>query len=132
MMATIAWNPLEFGLLDALPKSNTFNIEYYRVNILTELLPFHPQANGGLIIHAGSARPHTARECQAFCEENPLRLAVPTPYSPDLAPPDFFLFGHVKYCLHGILCPSREELLAAIHEIVEVIPRPTLEDLFWH
>jgi hypothetical protein len=35
MMVTIAWNPLGFRLLDALPKGNTFNTEYYRVNILT-------------------------------------------------------------------------------------------------
>jgi hypothetical protein len=38
MMVTIAWNPLGFHLLDALPKSNTFNAEYYNVNLLTELL----------------------------------------------------------------------------------------------
>jgi hypothetical protein len=39
------------------------------------------------------------RKCRALGEENPLRLAVYPPYSPDLAPSDFFLFGHIKYCL---------------------------------
>jgi hypothetical protein len=39
MMVAIAWNPLELHLLDALPKGNTFNAKYRRVNILTELLP---------------------------------------------------------------------------------------------
>jgi hypothetical protein len=38
-MVTIAWNPLGFHLLDTLPKGNTFNAEYCRVNLLTEL--FH-------------------------------------------------------------------------------------------
>jgi hypothetical protein len=42
MMMTIGWNPLGFRLLDALPKSNTFNAEYDRVNILTELLLLRP------------------------------------------------------------------------------------------
>jgi hypothetical protein len=61
MMVIIAWNPLGFHLFDALPKGNTFNAEYYRVNILTELLLFRPQVDGRrLVIHAGNARPHTA------------------------------------------------------------------------
>jgi hypothetical protein len=54
----------------------------------------------------------------SICEENQLRLAVPPPYSPDLAPTDFFLFGYIKHCLQGIAFPSREELRAGIHEIV--------------
>jgi hypothetical protein len=67
-----------------------------------------------------------------FCEEHRFRLAVNPPYSIDLAQSGFFLFGHLKYCLQGIAFPSREELLAAIHEIVGAIPRPTLEDVFRH
>jgi hypothetical protein len=51
----------------------------------------------------------------SFCEENRLRLAVHPPYSPDFAPPDFFLFGHIKHYLQEIAFPSREGLLAAIH-----------------
>jgi hypothetical protein len=34
-MVTIAWNPLGFHLFDMLPKGNTFNAEFYRVNVLT-------------------------------------------------------------------------------------------------
>jgi hypothetical protein len=75
---------------------------------------------------------HTTRKDRAFCEDNRLRLAVHPTYAPDLAPSDFFLFTHIKYCLQGIAFLSREELLAAIHEIVWVIPQPTLEYVFWH
>jgi transposase len=130
---TIAWNPLGFHLLEALPKGNTFHDEYYRVDILTKLLPLRRQVDRKrLIIHADNAKPHTAPKCRAFCEENRLRLAVHPLYSPDLAPSDSFPFGHIKYCLQGIAFPSREELLAAIHEIVGAIPRPTLEGVFRH
>jgi hypothetical protein len=56
MMVTIAWNPLGFHLLDALPKGNTFNAEYYRINILTELLPLPPQVDGRrFVIHVNTA-----------------------------------------------------------------------------
>jgi hypothetical protein len=133
VMVIIAWNRLEFHLLDALPKGNTFNAEYYRVNIFTKLLLLRPQVNERrLVIHVGNAMAHTARKCRAFCEENRLRLAVHPRYSTDLAPFDFFLFGHTKHCLQGIGFPSREELHAAIHEIVGAIPQPTLEDVFRH
>jgi hypothetical protein len=133
MIVTIAWNLLRFLLLDTLPKGNTFNAEYYRVNILTELLPLCPHVHGRrFVIHADNARPHTARKCRAFREENRLRLAIHSPHSPDLASSHFFLFGHYKHCLKGIAFPSREGLLAAIHEIVEAIPQPTLEDVFRH
>jgi hypothetical protein len=70
-MITIAWNLLGFHLLDALPKGNIFNAKYCRVNILTELLPVRPQVDGSRhIIHAGNAKPHTARKSRTFCEEN--------------------------------------------------------------
>jgi hypothetical protein len=44
-MVTIAWNLLGFHLINTLPKGSTFNGEYYRVNILTELLPLRPQVD---------------------------------------------------------------------------------------
>jgi hypothetical protein len=78
MMVTIAWNPLVFHLLDALPKGNTFNAEYSPVNILTELLPLRPHVDGRrLVIHADNARPHTARKGQAFAK----KIGSASPYT---------------------------------------------------
>jgi hypothetical protein len=42
-MVTIAWNPLEFPLIVALPKGRTSNAEYYRDNILTALIQLQPE-----------------------------------------------------------------------------------------
>jgi hypothetical protein len=126
MMVTVAWNPLGFHLLDTLPQGNTFNAEYHRVIILPWLLSLRPQVNGRrLITHADNAR-----KCLTFCKENRLRLPVHTVYSPDLAPSDFFLFGQINHYPQGIAFRSREELLAAIHEIVGAILQPTLEGVF--
>jgi hypothetical protein len=61
MIVTITRNPLGFHLLDALPKGSTFNTEYYRVNIVTELLPLRAQVDGKrLVLHADNTGPHTA------------------------------------------------------------------------
>jgi hypothetical protein len=133
MMLTIAWNPLGFHVLDSLPKSRMFNTEYYRDNILTTLLPLRPQVDGRrLMIHAENARPHTAQKCRTCCAENGLRLASHPPYSPDLAPCDFSLFGYVKNCLRWASFQSREELFAAIAETVTAIPGDTLYSVFEH
>jgi transposase len=134
-IACIVWNPLRFHLLDVLPKGNgnTFDAEYSSFDILTERLQLRSQVDGRrLVIHADNARLHTAHKCRDFCKENWLRFAIHSSYSPDLAPSDFFLFQHIKHCLQGITFPSREELLAVIHEIVGAIPRSTLEDVFRH
>jgi hypothetical protein len=77
-MVTIAWNPLGFHLLGALPKGNTFNTEYYHVNILTELLPLCLQVDGRrLIIYADNVKPHTARKYRVFGK----KIGCTSPYT---------------------------------------------------
>jgi hypothetical protein len=67
MMLTIAWNPLIFRLLDALPKGSTFNAKYYRDNTLTALLPLRRQVDGRrLIPHANNGRPAQLESVELF------------------------------------------------------------------
>jgi hypothetical protein len=41
------------------------------------------------------------------------------PYSPDLAPLDFYLFGDVKKCLAGLSFEDADQLLAAVESVPE-------------
>jgi transposase len=130
-MVTIAWNPLGFPLIMALPKGCTFNAEHYRDNILATLTQLHLGDDGRkLVVHADNVRAHTAQKCRTFCEDNGLRLAPQAPYSPDLAQSDFFLFGYVKERLKEMVFPSYEELLDAIGEVVTGIESETLTAVF--
>jgi histone-lysine N-methyltransferase SETMAR len=132
-MVTIAWNALGFPLIMALPEGRNFNAEYYRDNILAALTQLQPEDDRRkLIVHADNARAHTAQKCRFFCDENGLRLAPHPPYSLNLTPSDFFLFGYVKERLKGILFPSYEELLDAIGEVVTGIESETLTAVFEH
>jgi hypothetical protein len=116
-----------------LSKGRTFNAEYYRDNILAALTQFQPEDHWRkLVVHADNARVHIAQKCQTFCEENGLRLAPHPPYSPDLAPSDFFLFDYVKERPKGMVFPSSEELLDAIREVMTGIESETLTALFEH
>jgi histone-lysine N-methyltransferase SETMAR len=132
-MAMIAWNPLGFPLIVALPKGRIFNAEHYRDNILAALTQLQPEDDGRkLAVHADNERAHTAQKCRTFCEENGLRPAPHPPYSPDLAASDFFLFAYVKERLGGMVFPLYEELLDAIGEVVTGIESETLTAVFKH
>jgi hypothetical protein len=132
-MVTIAWNPLRFPLIVALPKGHTFNAEYYHDNILTALTQLQPEDDGRkLIVHADNARAHTTQKCRTFCEENRLRLALHPPYLSHLAPSDFFLFGYVKERLKGMVFLSYQELLDPIGEVVTGIESESLTAVFEH
>jgi hypothetical protein len=132
-MVAIAWNPLGFPLIVALPKGRTFNAEYYRDNILGELTQLQPEDDGRrLVVHADNTRAHTGQKYRTFCEENGLRLAPHPAYPPDLAPSDFFMFSYIKECLKGMMFPPYEELLDAIGEMVTGIESEPLTAVFEH
>jgi histone-lysine N-methyltransferase SETMAR len=132
-MVTIAWNPLGFPLIVALPKGRTFNAESYRDDILAALTQVQPEDDGRkLVVHADNVKAHTTQKCRTFCQENGLRLAPHLPYSPDLAPSEFFLFDYVKKLLKGMVLPSYQGLLDAIGEVVTGIESETLTVVFEH
>jgi hypothetical protein len=130
---TIAWTALWFHLVEAVPEGRRFNAEYYCDNILTELIRIRPQAGErNLVIYADNTSPHTAQKHRAVCVENGLRLATHPPYSPDLAPSDFFFFGYVQDRLQGSVFASREEVLAGISEVLDEISPESLPRVFEH
>jgi hypothetical protein len=54
------------------------------------------------------------------------------PYSPDLAPSDFWLFSHVKSSLVGQTFDELEQLPEAITEFLNEIQRPEVVAVFSH
>jgi hypothetical protein len=59
-----------------------------------------------------------------------MKLTPHPPYSPDLAPSDFYLFGHVKRCLAGLPFDDADRLLATIEGFIEGIEKVTLQAIF--
>jgi histone-lysine N-methyltransferase SETMAR len=60
----------------------------------------HNQLPRGVLLHHG-ARPHTARATQERIQELQQELPKHPPYTADLAPSDFHLFGLLKNNLGG-------------------------------
>jgi histone-lysine N-methyltransferase SETMAR len=131
VMVTIVWSVDGFHVVDHLPNGVKFNADYYANHILIPLLDsnaFVPPKK--LIVHADNAPVHRAEKCQKMMQEFEFERAPHPPYSPDLAPSDFFLFGYVNDKLRGKHNQDREELMDNINEILMEIPRQTLTSVF--
>jgi hypothetical protein len=59
-----------------------------------------------------------------------MKRAPHPPYSPDMAPCNFYRFGYVKESLAGREFADREELLAAVTRILEGIEKVILGRVF--
>jgi hypothetical protein len=104
-IVTIVWNPSGFQVVKILPKWSKFNAQYYTNNILVAI-PDWRRLSGRtqqskLWLDADNAPPHTATVSTDYITRDEMKRPPHPPYSPDLAPSDFFLFGYVKRKLRG-------------------------------
>jgi hypothetical protein len=115
VMVTIVWNPTELYRIVALPKGTKFNTDYYISHIFDPLAEWRRNQVGGsartLHVHADNARPHTAKMDNDFLAGNGMKRAPDPPYSPDLTPCDFYLFGYIKGRLADASFQEPDQLL---------------------
>lgn len=78
-------------------------------------------------LHHDNAPAHTAIRTTDYLSLKGVRVLHHPPYSPDLAPADFFLFGFVKEKLRGREFPSAQAAVRAYEDEVKNIPRN-----MWH
>ena len=81
-------------------------------------------------MHFDNARPHKAKSTIQFCVENKFNIMPHPPYSPDLAPSDFFLFGYLKEKCKGCRFETVDELIEFITEIFSEINSDVLWSVF--
>jgi histone-lysine N-methyltransferase SETMAR len=81
-----------------------------------------------LKFHHDNARPHVHEDVVAFLEAQDFTIMDHPPYSPDLAPCDFWLFDYIKQRLSDHT--SVESLDSEISKIVAAIPRNEWELTF--
>jgi histone-lysine N-methyltransferase SETMAR len=133
-MLTIAWDSTEFVVVTALDSWCKFNAGYYVSEVLTPLSEWWCERGGGKfrkrIVHAENARLQKATVSQQFMAGNAMVLAVHPPYSPDLAPSDFYLLGHVKGLLRGWSFEAGERLFSAVEGILGSFEKWTVTKVF--
>jgi hypothetical protein len=74
-----------------------------------------------LVVHIDNALAHNSNMTQNLFRHSPLERLPYPPHSPDISPPDFYLFGKVKSVLIGREIPDEADLLEAVTEILNGI-----------
>ncbi|GBP26648.1 Histone-lysine N-methyltransferase SETMAR [Eumeta japonica] len=105
LMATIFWDSEGVLLIDYLPKETTMNGQYY-ANLLaqtreTAVQKRRGKLSRGVLFLQDNAYVHTARVSRQALKDTGFSEIDHPPYSPDLAPSDYFLFSNLKKELRG-------------------------------
>jgi histone-lysine N-methyltransferase SETMAR len=101
VMVTIFWNPFGIYVLAALQEKTSFDAEYFVDYVLTqieELSVMHTTVSQEqkLVIHMDNSPIHKSKATIQRIASMRVKLAHHPPYSPYLAPSDFFLFEYIK------------------------------------
>ncbi|UYV66746.1 hypothetical protein LAZ67_4002753 [Cordylochernes scorpioides] len=86
--------------------------------------------NGDSILHHDNARPHTAHLVTSFLAKNGTEILPQPPYSPDIAPNDFFLFPKLKEVLKGRHFDTREDIIEKSLLVLKRIPKEAYKNCF--
>jgi len=123
-MISVIWSSSGMKSIVLLPQGEKFTQEFFKKVVLGNLSRYfemyRPSRTGsGILLHLDNASAH--RIPDTFGQMRLTRLEHP-PYSPDLAPSDFFLFGYLKAYLEGMIFESFEEMFQAVQDFLYKIP----------
>jgi hypothetical protein len=129
------WNPHGFHVIDRLPTGTKMNSTYFVSNILHPLRQIffsgerHPRAKR-LVIHVDNCTVHRSLITESCMEKSDMISMPHPPYSPDLAPSDFFLFGAVKEKLEHLRITDVEQLFEEVDTILKSYSGEELNNVF--
>lgn len=80
----------------------------------------------GVLFHQDNARPHVSSETKNFLKELGWDLMAHPPWSPDIAPSDYYLFSNLQLHLKGAIFNSAEEAICGVDDFFN-----SRSDHFW-
>ena len=125
-MITVFFRTTGAVLIDCMETGQTINAKYYIKNCLKPVIACledqRPSTGAkNLKILHDNAKPHVAKIVKTYLESEGITTIDHPPYSPDLAPCDFWLFDKIKQQLTDH--ETAESLKEQITEILDLIPR---------
>jgi len=117
------------------PRGETVNKEFY-LNVMKRLRAAvrrkRPEAwtNNTWMLHHDNAPAHASLFIREFLTKHETTVVPQPPYSPDLAPADFFLFPKLKSSLKGRRFQTVEETEENLIRNLRAIPQNTFQDAF--
>ena len=108
-----------------IPKDKSTNARFYKKKVWRKLVKFYQKCRPMNIcgIYLSS---HKARSMTSFLKEQGDYFLEHPPYSPDIAPCDFFLSPRLKKNLAGRKHTSRQKLGAATFYLLRVVPEKNI------
>ena len=126
IMATVFWDYRGVLLVDFNPKGHTINAQMYSETLKRLKLAIkrkRPDRNvGDVILLHDNARPHVARVVSDQIASWGWQVLKHPPYSPDLAPSDYHLFGPLKRGLAGQHFGNDNEVKEAVRQWLRCQP----------
>ncbi len=129
---TVFWDCEGVIHLDFCPPKKSITAVYYS-NLLQIVHDKLPKMRPGKVhlrplFLQDNARVHTAKVSMEKIKDLKWQLLPHPPYSPDLAPSDFHLFGPLKDPLRGTRFGSERELRYAVDEVIKGLPQTWFEE----
>jgi histone-lysine N-methyltransferase SETMAR len=122
ILASIFWDQDAILLTDHIPKGLTINAEYYS-SLLVQLKDIlkvkRHRKFTNVILFLHNATPHRALATQKQLAYLGFQCLQHQPYSPDLAPLDYYLFPGLKKQLKCCHFSSKMEVIAALETWLE-------------
>ena len=112
-----------------LEERHTVTADWYVHQCLPHVLHAVTRPKSGITRHRGNAPAHTAAATREFPASEGVQLMSLPPYSPDLAPCDFFLFPHVKKQLRGTGYDSPQDAIRAFTRAIDSIDKVTRSEV---
>lgn len=118
VMASVFWDTEGIIMVDYLEKGATITGSYYADQIRRLREAIKEKRRGKLrakvLFHQDNAPAHKAEVAMTAIREAGFELVEHPPYSPDLAPSDFYLFPRLKEHLRGKKFEDDSEVMAAV------------------
>lgn len=118
IMATVFWDSKGILLIEYMKRGDTIKAASYVTTLRNLREAIKEKRRGkltaGVLLLHDNAPVHTARVSKAAVRQCGFEEINHAPYSPDLAPSDYFLFPNLKKDLRGKRFSDDEELKAAI------------------
>ena len=126
VLATIFWDIEGVVMIDYCPPNTTITGAYY-AQLMSKLrneikTKRRGKLSRGIRLLHDNAPPHKSHIAQAAIAECGFNPLSHPPYSPDLAPSDYFLFGTLKNSLRGKIYESISELTDATNDFLAELP----------
>ncbi len=120
LMLTVFWDISGIVDLDFVDRSTTLNSDYYVARVESARKKRRKSPRQQLYLLHDNSPIHTSNTAQtAIGKSGFIQLSHP-PYSPDLAPSDYYLFRHLKQHLRGRHFVTKDELATTVNNYFQL------------